>query len=101
MKEASSPFVGLSTRERLEKWNQWHSQHQEEIALPPEPTGDDLRSVSVLLTEKPTESRVRMQPHHSQYDAVVNKIRRACRGAGTFHACSGTDSTRQDSSGSL
>ena len=99
MKETSSPFSAMTTKERLEQWNHWHSQHQEEMVVSVKPTDENQRSESVLHQEKPTNSRSTMKPHHSQYDAVVNRLRRASGGAGRFQSCSEVESTRQDASG--
>ena len=98
MKETLSPFAALTTKERLEQWNYWHSQHQTEIEVQQKPTDADVRSESVLHNAKPTESREMLQAHHSQYDAVINRIRKACCGTGVFHSCT-VDNTKQDGSG--
>lgn len=101
MKETLSPFAALTTKERLEKWNLWQSQHQAEIAIASEPTIGDSRLESVSHEAKPTKGRDAIRPHHSQYDAVVKRMRMANRGARSFQPCSAVDSTRQDSSGKL
>lgn len=101
MKESSSPFAALTTRERLERWNLWQSQHRGEMLAVQEQTDGDDRSESVLIKSKPTESRVVNRSHHSQYDAVVKRMRQAMRGAGSYQTCVPAESTRQESSGSL
>jgi len=101
MKETLSPFAALTTKERLEKWNLWQSQHQEEIAIKSEPTIGDSWSESVSQGAKPTVGRDSIKPHHSQYDAVVKRMRMASRGARSFQPCTTVDNTRQDSFGRL
>lgn len=88
MKEpAASPFAALSSKEQMEKWACWHSQHMEE-----KPTVTDNRSVCEC--SKPTESLEMPKPHHSQYDAVVGRIKNAQRRTLAYTSCSSVESTR-------
>lgn len=91
MKEAvASPFAALNSKEQMEQWAIWHSQHMEE-----KPTTPIKEPESVCEPAKPTTSREAYRPHHSQYDAVVGRIRNAQRRATAYISCASSESTRQ------
>lgn len=91
MKEpAASPFAALSSKEQMERWACWHSQHMEE-----KPTAADVKSESVAESTKPTASLKIPKPHHSQYDAVIRRIKNAQRRTLAYTSCSSVESTRQ------
>lgn len=78
MNEASarSPFAARSSQEQQEQWLCWQSQHMQELPLA-KPTVTDSRSESVLNVAKPTKSRFPTSPGRSQYNAVVQRMRKA------------------------
>ena len=84
MKDASatSPFAALSSKEQMERWACWHGQRMDT-----KPTCDDLESESVCDESKPTLSHMTFKPHHSQYDAVVRRMRKASQQAMSYSSC--------------
>ena len=76
----SSPFAAKSQREQLEQWICWQNQHPEAALTNQLPEPHDAESPvqqSPAREAKPTTETTPYRPRHSQYDAVVNRMRHA------------------------
>ncbi|MBE5802933.1 MAG: hypothetical protein E7316_00295 [Clostridiales bacterium] len=96
---SASPFAALTPREQLERWICWQNQHPRENINTSKATMDKPDLTSFEASQKPTESRERMPVFHSQYDAVVRRIKKASQGAVLFQRCDCAASTTHPSSG--
>lgn len=82
-----SPFAALNSQQQKEQWICWQSQKQSEnIDVEDKPTETDLRSESVLDESKPTAGRV-AKTYHSQYNAVLKRMKQAQRQASCYIDC--------------
>ena len=74
--QTTSPFKSLSKQEQREKWNAWQSTHMEEMELTDEETLAQKDLPPLKLPTAP-ESKAAFIPRHSQYDAVLNRMKKA------------------------
>lgn len=82
-----SPFAALNSQQQKEQWICWQSQKQSEnIDIEAKPTKADSRSESVLNESKPTIGRI-AKTYHSQYNAVLKRMKQAQRQASCYIDC--------------
>lgn len=80
----TSPFSAKTRQEQLEQWICWQNQHPGATLnqwLPDEK--QDTEQIAPAPTKEPAAPPVQTpyRPRHSQYDAVVNRMRNARRQA--------------------
>lgn len=74
--QTTSPFKSLSKQEQREKWNAWQSTHMEETELTDE---ESIAQKPLPPLKLPTvqEEKAAFAPRHSQYDAVLSRMKKA------------------------
>ena len=90
-----SPFAAKTRKEQLEQWICWQNQHQdmtpvEAMDRPVPPLrlpGEEQPAVQQAAPPQPAQ--VRSQPRHSEYDAVISRMRNARRQASKDQSWSG------------
>lgn len=95
---ATSPFAALSSQEQKEKWICWQCQHAAEyipVEAEEKPTPDQKRSVplpELRLPQEPDRTQTVSLPkptvRHSQYDAVIKRMKNAQRQATAYKSWS-------------
>ncbi|MBE5768142.1 MAG: hypothetical protein E7333_00930 [Clostridiales bacterium] len=77
MKPEQSPFASKTRQEQQQRWIEWQCDRE---ALTP------VEQTLLPAEDKPPEI-VLQRPHHSQYDAVLKKMRQAIGRAGDYTPC--------------
>ena len=83
---STSPFAALSKQAQHEKWHAWQSTHFEATELPQEaaftPAGNlPPLKLPVPQHEPPALKESRYIPRRSQYDHVMNRMKKASENA--------------------
>ena len=85
---AVSPFAALTSQQQKEQWICWQSQKQTvETIEPAKPTDTDVRSGSVSDDAKPTKSLQPTRTYHSQYNAVLARMKQAQKRTNAYVDC--------------
>lgn len=85
---AVSPFAALTSQQQKEQWICWQSQKQTvETIEPAKPTNVDEWSELVSDDAKPTVSLQPTRTHHSQYNAVLARMKQAQKRANAYIDC--------------
>lgn len=83
---ATSPFAALSKQAQHEKWHAWQSTHLQATELPDEtafttPSHLPPLKLPAKQQEHPVSQESRYIPRRSQYDHVMNRMKKASKSA--------------------
>ena len=76
--ENSSPFAALTSQEQKERWICWQcARESQRRVAEPEPVPERMPELRLPQAPAPASAPPRQRPHHSQYDAVMRRMKDA------------------------